>query len=93
MASLLAVLVGISSNKILRQQSSPNKEEDRIKASEDPAVQEEEARLFIILKCRDRLFSFPPITFTDGFQLQVDQLGRSWRDTSLDQQHCCWRRA
>ena len=46
MASLLAVLVGISSNKILRQQSSPRKEEDRVKASEDPAVQEEEARLF-----------------------------------------------
>ena len=46
MASLLAVLVGISSNEILRQQSSPKKEEDRVKASEDTAVQEEEARLF-----------------------------------------------
>ena len=46
MAYLLAILVRIFSNKILRQQSSSQKEEDRVKASEGPAVQEEEARLF-----------------------------------------------
>ena len=46
MASLLAVLVGISSNEILRQQSSPKKEEDRVKASEGPAIQEVKAHLF-----------------------------------------------
>ena len=48
---------------------------------------------FMLLKCRDHLFSFPSITFADGFQLQADQLGFSWRYTPLDQQHCCWRRA
>ena len=75
MASLLAVLVGSFSNKIIQQQRSSQKEEDRVKTSEDPAIQEEEARLFMILKCCDRLFSFSCITFAGGLHLQVDQLG------------------
>ena len=46
MASLLAILVRIFSNKILQQQSSSQKEEDRVKAAEDSAIQEEEACSF-----------------------------------------------
>ena len=48
---------------------------------------------FMVLRCRDRLFSFPPITFADGFQLQADQLGLSRRYTPLDRQHRRWRKA
>ena len=29
---------------------------------------------FMVLTCRTRLFSFPPITFADGFQVKADQL-------------------
>ena len=46
MATLLAVLVKILGNKILRQQSSLEKEEDRITTLEGPAIQEEKACLF-----------------------------------------------
>ena len=48
---------------------------------------------FMVLRCRDRLFSFPPITFADGFQLQADQLGLSRCYNPLDRQHRCWRKA
>ena len=50
MATLLAVLVRILGNKILRQQSSFQTEEDRITISEGPAIQEEEACLFVVLR-------------------------------------------
>ena len=75
MATLLAVLVRVLGNKVLRQQSSLQAEENWITTSGGPAIQEEEACFFMVLRCRDRLFSFPPITFADGFQLQADQLG------------------
>ena len=46
MATLLAVLVRILGSKILRQQSSLQTEEDRIRTSEGLAIQEEEVCLF-----------------------------------------------
>ena len=47
---------------------------------------------FMVLTCRERLFSFPPITFADGFQVKADQLGLSRQYTPKDRQHRRWRR-
>ena len=48
---------------------------------------------FIVLTCRESLFSFPPIIFADGFQVKTDQLGLSRQYTPKDRQNCRWRRA
>ena len=48
---------------------------------------------FMVLTCRERLFSFPPITFADGFQVKADQLGLSRQYTPKDRIHRRWRRA
>ena len=86
-------LLGFLVTKFYGSRALPRKKRTGSRRQKIRRFRRRKLAFFMVLKCRDRLFSFPPITFADGFQLQADQLGLSWRYTPLDQQHRCWRKA
>ena len=86
-------LLGFLISKFYNSRTPPKKKRTGSRNQKVRRFRRKKLAFFMVLRCRERLFSFPPITFAEGFQLQADQLGLSRPGTPLDRQHRCWRKA